>query len=125
MGLFSQLFTWWNGATFGTHLFTARKGERVGEDVFGNVYYKERNGQRRWVIYKGYAEASSVPAAWHGWLHHTVDTIPSDKDEEFAWQKPHLPNLTGSHMAHRPKGSILGNDSPEPTTGDYDAWQPK
>ena len=125
MSFFSKIFTWWNGPTFGTWLFTARKGERVGEDKFGNVYYKERGGNRRWVVYKGYAEASSVPANWHGWLHYTVDTPPSDKDVRFDWQKEHLPNLTGTHMAHRPKGSILASGKADKSTGDYDAWQPE
>jgi len=27
-----QVFTWWNGATVGTRLYTWRKGVRVGED---------------------------------------------------------------------------------------------
>ena len=34
--------------------------------------------RRRWVIYKGYADASRVPSDWHGWLHHTFDTPPSE-----------------------------------------------
>ena len=32
MSIFSQLFTWWNGQTIGTRLYTARKGQLVGED---------------------------------------------------------------------------------------------
>ncbi len=43
--------------------YTWRKGELVGEDEFGNRYYRTRGGaidptlgfQRRWVIYNGYA----------------------------------------------------------------------
>ncbi|MEM9779640.1 MAG: NADH:ubiquinone oxidoreductase subunit NDUFA12, partial [Pseudomonadota bacterium] len=35
MGLFSQLFTWWNGQTLGTRLWTGRHGQRVGEDDQG------------------------------------------------------------------------------------------
>lgn len=125
MRLFNMLFTWWNGATFGTWLYTLRKGERVGEDVFGNVYYKERGGKRRWVVYKGYAEASAVPALWHDWLHYTTDEVPSEDEPRFSWQTEHLPNLTGTHLAHRPAGSLLSNREREPSTGDYDAWSPK
>src|SRR5512139_3226837 len=74
-----RFFTWWNGQTFGTHLWTRLYGEPVGEDEFGNRYYRTRGGkidpvllmERRWVIYSGEAEASSVPPSWHGWLHHT------------------------------------------------------
>lgn len=35
-----QFFTWWNGQTLNTKFYTRRKGERVGEDEFGNVYYQ-------------------------------------------------------------------------------------
>ena len=45
-------------------------GERVGEDEFGNRYYRTKGGkidpalgfERRWVIYNGYAEASKIGA---------------------------------------------------------------
>ena len=37
---FLRFFTWWNGQTFGTQLWTALYGERVGEDEFGNIYYR-------------------------------------------------------------------------------------
>ena len=125
MGFFSKLFTWWNGATFGTWVYTMRKGEKVGEDDFGNVYYKERGGERRWVIYNGYAEASAVPAAWHDWLHYTTSEPPKTDERRFDWQKQHLPNLTGTHMAHRPAGSILSDRERPSTTGEYDAWSPE
>lgn len=119
------LLTWWNGPTVGTRFFTWRKGIRVGEDEYGNVYYKERNGRRRWVIYNGLAEASMIPPGWHGWMHHRVDTPPTE--ESYAprsWQKPHQPNLTGTAGAYRPRGAVLGGEGRAPVTGDYDAWTP-
>src|SRR5882757_11273471 len=69
-----KIFTWWNGQTFGTQLWTWRFGERVGQDEQGNTYYRTKGGmidptlgfQRRWVVYNGYAEASKVPPSWHG-----------------------------------------------------------
>ena len=61
-----QMFTWWNGQTLGTRFFTWRKGEFVGKDEFGNSYYRTRDNSRRWVIYNGVAEASTIPAGWHG-----------------------------------------------------------
>ena len=81
----TQLFTWWNGQTLNTRWHTARNGELVGQDEFGNSYYQTKGARvdpalgyvRRWVIYKGYAEASKVPAEWHGWLHHTFDEPPT------------------------------------------------
>jgi len=111
-----RFFTWWNGQTFGTQLWTARFGAYVGDDEFGNRYYRT-NGrkidpmlgfERRWVIYNGVAEASCVPPAWHGWLHHTVDELPSEVQvTPRSWWKPHRPNLTGTPAAHRPTGSTL------------------
>ncbi len=82
-----KLFTWWNGQTFGTQWWTWLHGEFVGEDEFGNHYYRTRGGkidttlgfERRWVIYNGYTEASTIPPSWHGWMHHTVDTPPTER----------------------------------------------
>lgn len=120
-----ELLTWWNGQTVGTRFFTWRKGERVGEDEFGNVYYKERGGDRRWVIYNGVAEASAIPPGWHGWMHHRTDTPPTeDGYVPHPWQKPHHANPTGSAMAYRPGGAMAGGGRP-PVTGDYDAWTPE
>src|SRR5262249_10244133 len=63
---------------------------------------------RRWVIYKGLAEASLVPPSWHGWLHHIVDTPPTQENAiTYRWEKPHEPNLTGTPDAYRPSGSML------------------
>jgi len=31
MGFWSKTFTWWNGATWGTSLFTRRFGDEVGK----------------------------------------------------------------------------------------------
>ncbi len=123
--LFLQIFTWWNRETIGTRFFTWRKGVRVGEDELGNVYYRTADGKRRWVIYNGVAEASAVAPGWHGWLHHRVDTPPSQ--EQYvprAWEKPHLPNQTGTPGAYRPPGSILTPEHRPRVTGDYDAWTP-
>ncbi len=58
---FMRFFTWWNGQTFGTQVWTALYGEFVGEDEFGNRYYRTKGGkidptlgfERRWVIYNG------------------------------------------------------------------------
>jgi NADH:ubiquinone oxidoreductase subunit len=128
-----RFFTWWNGQTFGTQLWTARFGELVGEDEFGNRYYRTKGGkidpmlgfERRWVIYNGVAEASTVPPSWHGWLHHTVDTSPVQEEVvPRSWWKPHRPNLTGTSAAHRPTGSTLAQGRRPKATGDYSAWRP-
>ena len=125
-----QLFTWWHGQTMGTRFFTWRKGTLVGEDEFGNRYYRHPNvpplGERRWVIYADTAEASAVPAAWHGWLHHTLDLPPTeDGRADHEWQRPHVPNMTGTAAAYRPAGSTLTPQARPAATGDYDAWTPQ
>ena len=119
-----RLVTWWHGQTIGTQLYTWRKGEKVGEDAAGNTFYQSRDGARRWVIFNGEAEASRVSAEWHGWLHHTWDTPPSEEPLPHKdWEKPHLPNLTGTSGAYAPAGSIRRAE-PEPRR-DYEAWSPE
>ena len=126
MGIFSELFTWWNGNTIGTRFTLWKKGEFVGQDEFGNSYYRERDGARRWVTYNGVSDPTSVPPDWHGWLHHTIDTPPTEENyKPKQWQKPHQPNLTGTVNAYRPQGSTLASGKRPKATGDYDAWQPE
>jgi NADH:ubiquinone oxidoreductase subunit len=133
MSTLLQLFTWWNGTTIGTRFWTARKGERVGEDEFGNVYYRTRGGavdptigvQRRWVQYNGYAEATAIPPGWWGWMHHQIDTPPSETEyKPHEWEKPHRPNQTGTVNAYHPQGSMLSHGHRPAATGDYKAWSP-
>lgn len=130
---FLKLFTWWNGQTFGTQLWTARFGELVGKDSQGNCYYRTRGGkidptlgfERRWVIYNGLAEASRIPPEWHGWIHHVVDVPPTKENyQPREWQKPHVPNMTGTPAAYRPSGSTLASGRRPKATGDYQPWTP-
>ncbi|WP_137699989.1 NADH:ubiquinone oxidoreductase subunit NDUFA12 [Marimonas lutisalis] len=127
MGIVNTLLravTWWNGATLNTQLYTWRKGVKVGEDAQGNRFYRSRDGKRRWVIYNGEAEASRVDADWHGWLHHTFDTPPSEQPlPHKSWEKPHQENLTGTMLAYAPPGSIRAAEPKE--RRDYEAWQPE
>ena len=53
MGILGKIFTWWDGATIGTSLYSWRKGKPVGQDDAGNNYYQSADGKRRWVIYNG------------------------------------------------------------------------
>lgn len=132
MSIVSEIFSWWGGNTWGTRWTIWRHGALVGTDDFGNHYYVQRTGvgplgvPRRWVTYARLADASQVPPEWHGWLHHTVDELPTA--EHYAakpWQQPHRMNMTGTAEAHRPAGSILGSGKRPKATGDYKAWRPK
>ena len=119
----TQYLTWWNGATVGTRLFTRFRGEEVGRDGQGNRYYRSRDGARRWVIYDGEADASRVSPEWHGWLHGMWAEPPSLVPvPNKPWEKPHIPNLTGTPEAYAPSGSIR-RVKPEPRS-DYEAWTP-
>ena len=121
----SEIFVWWQGQTWGTRLALWRFFAYVGSDEFGNRYYQDKKANRRYVTYGGYADASSIPPGWHGWMHHKVDTPPTEENyKPREWQKPHLPNLTGTPAAYRPKGSVLGNRHRPRVDGDYDAWTP-
>ena len=115
----------------GTWLFTLINGDFVGEDEFGNRYYRTRKKPRygreqRWVVYKGVVEASKVPPEWHAWLHHMVsDPLTESAARARPWQREHLPNLTGTPFAYRPRGHELRGGQRAPATGDYEAWTPE
>ena len=128
------IFTWWNGATIGQKFHIGRRGVFVGQDELGNRYFEARDDsdsydkgrKRRWVIYNGYAEASKVPADWHGWLHYTFDEPPTKAPlKRQPWEKDHLPNLTGTVHAWKPQGSIARGGERQKASGDYEAWRPE
>ena len=133
MSILSEVFTWWQGNTWGTRYTIWKQGRLVGTDEFGNTYYEQVRGApgphgkpRRWVTYKSMSEASLVPPDWHGWLHFTVDTPPTQEAyTPRPWQKPHQPNKTGTPEAWRPQGSILTAASRPKATGDYKPWRPE
>ncbi len=119
-----RALTWWDGQTLNTQLFTWRKGQKVGEDSAGNVYYRNADDSRRWVIFNGEIEGSRISPDWHGWMHRTWDEPPTDKPlVRKVWEKPHEPNLTGTALAYAPVGSIRRGE-PAPRT-DYEAWTPE
>ena len=124
MGILSKIFTWWDGATIGTLLYSARKGKKVGEDSLGNRYFASKDGARRWVIYHGSNDASRVPPEWHGWLHNTHDDLPESLPPVRSWQIEPTPNLTGTAAAYRPAGSLERGGKRASASGDYQAWTP-
>ncbi len=131
MGVFGELFSWWNGQTLGTRLFTMSRGALVGTDGQGNRYYEERKlgafaHKRRWVIYNGEVEASRVPPEWHGWLHQTVNEPPTVAPPVVKpWEQPHQPNLTGSRGAYHPPGSLYQDEDARARPRAYEPWRPE
>lgn len=130
MGVIKNIFTWWEGQTFGTWLHTRTRGVRVGADAEGNVYYQARKPEpaghyRRWVTYHGNNDASRVPPEWYGWLHNTHDAPPSEGlPAPRDWEAAPIPNLTGTPQAYRPKGALESGGQRAKATGDYEAWSP-
>ncbi|MFT4090867.1 MAG: NADH:ubiquinone oxidoreductase subunit NDUFA12 [Asticcacaulis sp.] len=130
--MLDKAFTWWNGATIGTLWTVFRSANHVGTDEFGNKYYEARtlkegygDKKRRFVIYKGYADASKIPPDWHGWMHYMYDEAPSKAAlPKKEWEKPHLPNLSGTPFARFPKGSLNAEADRQKSSGDYEAWKP-
>lgn len=115
---------WWDRQTLNTQLFTWRKGIRVGEDEQGNVFYRNADDSKRWVIFNGEIEASRIEPGWQGWLHRTWDEPPSEKPlPHKGWEKPHLENLSGTMLAYAPAGSIRRAAPVE--RRDYEAWTPE
>jgi NADH:ubiquinone oxidoreductase subunit len=110
----TKLWSWWNGVV-------------VGEDRFGNRYYQSKRlgAAKRWVLYHGMAEASKVPPEWHRWLHYMTDIAPTwDGYFAHAWEKEHLPNLTGTAYAYQPPGHWDQGHKRARASADYQAWQP-
>ena len=67
-----------------------------------------------------------MPPEWHAWLHHTVNDVPQDAGQfKYSWQKPHLPNLTGTPDAYRPPGSLFRGGHRAAAAGDYEPWKPE
>jgi NADH:ubiquinone oxidoreductase subunit len=135
MGILSKIFTWWDGATIGTMLNSARNGEQVGTDAQGNRYYRGKKrvaagqpfagNERRWVIYDGANDASRVPPEWHGWLHGSFDGVPeSNLPPARIWEVDYTPNDTGTDQAYRPQGALERGGRRAHATGDYQAWSP-
>ena len=66
-----RFFTWWNGQTFGTQLWTWLYGEFVGEDEFGNRYFRTRRGKIH-VVNSLYSSAGNSYCTNSGFETHLL-----------------------------------------------------
>ena len=126
--LLKYLFTWWNGNTVGTKLYTFLKGKKVGEDYLGNFYYESKDQKNRWCIYSDQSDASRISPEWNSWLRFISNTQPTTgKNITYEWQKRFDGNTTGLDRAYKP--SILRVGRPkkdlEKYQADYKAWKPE
>ena len=125
MGLLSSIFTWWNGPTIGTALWSRRNGRQVGTDSLGTAYFTSWKG-RRWVIYDGPNDAARIPPEWYAWMHYQIDGLPDDVlPPARKFEKPASGNLTGTPVAYRPSGSLERGAQRAAASGDYEAWTPE
>ncbi len=51
MGILGKIFTWWDGATIGTALYSWRKGKAFGEDDAGGDYPQKEESRQRIQCY--------------------------------------------------------------------------
>ena len=119
--LISRLFIWWRGYTIGTSIFTYFNGVHVGTDAVGNRYFQSSNGVRRWVLYSGESDATSMPPPWHAWIHKITNDIPGEvalslEKKSILYRR----NMTGTSGAYHPNQA---NDAGE--FQEYSAWKPK
>ncbi|MGI9498807.1 MAG: NADH-ubiquinone oxidoreductase subunit NDUFA12 family protein [Geminicoccaceae bacterium] len=121
---------------FGTNSFftlfkTWLSGELVGEDAYGNRYYREKKPEagrreRRWVVYSKVPEPTRVPPGWVGWLHGRIKEPPSDA----PLPSPHFemepqPNLTGTTEAYLPPGAVQRGGVRAPAPRDSETCRPE
>ena len=126
MGFFKNLFTWWEGASTGTALYSWRNGRKVGADPLGNAYFEGGKDGRRWVIYAGDNDGSRVPPDWQSWLRGTIDGLPEQALPPVRkFQQKPTPNLTGTMAAFRPDGALGSGRVRPASTGDYQPWIPE
>ncbi|PIZ34317.1 MAG: NADH:ubiquinone oxidoreductase subunit NDUFA12 [Alphaproteobacteria bacterium CG_4_10_14_0_8_um_filter_37_21] len=107
-----------------TNLFFVLKSwftrEFVGQDAFGNKYYRHKHDARkRWVHYKGYNDATKIPPHWHSWIHHSAP-IPLSENLAPHYTKMSYPNLTGTGFKHIPKNTTSASKK----QAGYTAWKP-
>ncbi|MDE8347933.1 MAG: NADH:ubiquinone oxidoreductase subunit NDUFA12 [Acidocella sp.] len=113
----------------GLTLHTLFSGSHVGEDSAGNQFFQQRRQvtgtrTRRWVVYAGAAEASTIGPEWHAWLHYLTEKPLPDTGRK-PWQKPHQANLTGTAESYRPAGHDYAGGKRASASADYEAWTPE
>ena len=121
------LFTWWNGTTVGTNVFTFFKGKKVGEDYLGNSYFESKDKEKRWCIYYDQSEASRICPEWNSWLRFISNTVPASNNITYDWQKFFKGNVTGLDGAYKPiiKRVERLDEDLDNYQSDYKAWKPE
>ena len=122
--MIKEIFTWWNGQTFGTRLWSYIYGHEVGRDEKNNRYFRNKTDTKRWVIYQGEIDSSMTNPEWNNWLRYTSKDIPKETKKYF-WQKNHIPNQTGTQIAYMPKSDQGSSITKKQKSLGYEKWKPK
>ena len=117
----SNFFTWWDGQTIGTVIYTKFFGKFVGKDEFGNSYFTTSDGKKRWVNYRGLCDASRISPSWHSWLHKTTDNVPFLEIEKKLKNKSDI-NFTLSETLDKYHPNDTKNHL---ILTEYETWKPK
>ena len=121
--IFKEIFTWWHNQTIGTRIWSFFNGYKIGDDMFGNIYMRNKDDSKRWVLYEGDVDSSKVPPEWNGWLRYTSNKIPS-LQKKYSWEKKHVKNQTGTKNSYYPSASVLNNPKGKKKS-EYEQWSPK
>ena len=104
-----------------------RRRRRIRQRIFPHQRAVNRSGlgfERRWVIYNGYVEASTIPPGWHGWMHHMVDAPPTARDLHGAGvASPPAQYDRDPRRAAADRLDAGANRRPK-ATGNYKPWTP-
>ena len=122
MIMLREIFTWWNGQTLGTRLWTYFSGIPAGVDSQGNKYFHNKKDTKRWVIYADEVESTYVNPEWNNWLRFT-SKVKASEGKKYKWQKNHLSNQTGTDNAYDPEKNNT-NYSSKKRNDDYIKWSP-
>ena len=117
-----------DGNLFETAVAHTVKGNLIGEDMFGNKYYENRDlpyDRCRWVVYADKVDynATSIPPEWHGWVNYINDYPPTTHEYKkpiYAIQ-PYI-TRTGTSGAYQPKGAWSNTEQRKWKKMQY--WQP-
>lgn len=98
----------------------------IGCDYYGNRYFvgKTKNylgHQKRYVLYNGIPETSTVPPGWHAWLHYLSSNAPMKNECTKKYNKKidHINCLTKQEIPSDLKQSqYIKLES-------YTRWKPK
>ena len=118
--LLKYLFTWWNGNTVGTKLYTFLKGKKVGEDYLGNSYFESKNLESRWCIYRDQSEASRISPEWNSWLRYISNAVPTSDNVKYEWQKRFDGNVKILPIACKGRKAKTNETASRKTEGQHD-----